>query len=90
MIRAIAFFEIKKTFRRISTYVYFVLFFSMAFLLGITAAGAFPSVNLGMGTGGKVFANSPYMLHNFIGALSYYGLLVTAAVMGHCASMILW
>jgi hypothetical protein len=85
MIRAIAFFEIRKTFRRISTHVYFALFFSLAFLLLITAAGAFPSVDLGLGMGGKVFANSPYTLHAFIVSLSYYGLLVMAAVMGQCA-----
>ena len=85
MIWAIAAFEIRNSFRRLSTYVYFALFFTMAFLMFIAAAGAFPSVNLGLGSGGKVMANSPFLLHTFISALSYYGLLVIAAVMGHRA-----
>ena len=85
MIRAIAAFEIRNSFRRLSTYVYFALFFTMAFLMFIAAAGTFPSVNMGLGNGGKVMANSPFLLHVFISALSYYGLLVIAAVMGHCA-----
>ena len=83
MVRAIALFELTNGARRISTYIYFVLFLAFGYLMFVAAAGAFAGVNLGLGTGGKVFANSPYLLFAFISSLSFYGLLVVAAVMGY-------
>ena len=83
MVRAIALFELKNGVRRISTYIYFILFLAFGYLTLIAAGGAFAGVNLGLGTGGKVFANSPYLLFAFISSFSFYGLLVVAAVMGY-------
>lgn len=82
MIAAIAGFELKRRLVRPSTYVYFTLFFVLAFLLMIAAGGAFSSVSVGLGSGGKVMINSPYSLQQFITLISYFGLLVTAAVAG--------
>lgn len=82
MIAAIAGFELKRRLARPSTYVYFALFFALAFVLMIAAGGAFSSVSVGLGSGGKVMINSPYSLQQFITLLSYFGLLVTAAVSG--------
>jgi ABC-2 type transport system permease protein len=83
MLKTIAMFELRNGLRRISTYVYFSLFLVLGYLLLITAGGAFPSANMGLGTGGKVVINSPYLLFAFISSLSFYGLLVIAAVMGY-------
>src|SRR4029453_10973415 len=48
----------------------------------IAAAGAFADFNLGLGTGGKVMVNSPYTLAAMISTVSYFALLVTAALAG--------
>jgi ABC-2 type transport system permease protein len=82
VIGAIAGFELKRRLTRPSTYVYFALFFVLAFLLMIAAGGAFSGVSVGMGAGGKVLINSPYTLQQFITLLSYFGLLITGAVAG--------
>ena len=42
----IARFEARKGFRRTSTYVYFCLFLSIAFLVVIAAGGAFPGASI--------------------------------------------
>ncbi len=62
MVKAIALFELNNGLRRISTYVYFTLFLALGYLMVIAAGGAFQSVNIGLGTGGKVVINSPYLL----------------------------
>ena len=85
MITKIALFELSNGFRRISTYIYFALFFGFGFLIFMAAAGAFPGVNMGLGAGGKLYANSSFMLFALISSTSYYGLLVVAAVMGNAA-----
>jgi len=82
MIALIARFEVAKRLRMFSTYVYFALFFALSFLLMISAAGAFKSVSVGMGSGGKVYSNSPYSLNQFITIFSYFGLLVISALTG--------
>ena len=83
MVKAIALFELENGVRRISTYIYFLLFLAFGYLMFVAAGGAFAGVDLGLGAGGKVFANSPYLLYAFISSLSFYGLLVVAAVMGY-------
>ena len=85
MIKTIALFELRNGFRRISTYIYFVLFFALGFLTFFVAAGAIPGVDMGLGAGGKLFANSSYLLYALISGTSFYGLLVVAAVMGNAA-----
>ena len=81
MIWAIARFELKRRLSRPSTYIYFVLFFAIAFLTMIAAGGAFSSVQMGFG-GGKAHVNSPHALMQLISLISYFGLLVTGAVAG--------
>lgn len=85
MIKTIALFELSNGFRRLSTYIYFALFFGFGFLIFFVAAGAFPGVNMGLGSGGKLYANSAFMLFALVSSTSYYGLLIVAAVMGNAA-----
>ena len=82
MFFTIARFEIGQRLRRLSTWIYFTLFLGLIFLFFVAAAGAFRSVSVGFGTGGKVMVNSPFTLANIIGIVSYVALLVTAAVAG--------
>src|SRR5690348_9731750 len=82
MIWAIASFEIRRQSQKLSTYVYFAVFFAMACLFFMASGGAFKGVNMGIVAGGKTLVNSPFALHLFITLLSYFGLQVTAAVMG--------
>ncbi len=81
MLMAIVRFDLSQYLRSISTYVYLLLLSAIAFLLMITAAGAFQSASVVMG-GGKVLVNSPFSLAEFIGILSYFGLLVISAITG--------
>jgi len=77
-------FDLARHLRAISTYVYFLILAGIAFLLMITAGGAFQSASVTMG-GGKVFVNSPYSLAEFISLLSYFGLLIISAITGKAA-----
>ena len=81
MIVPIALFEVRRRLRQISTYVYFLIFFALAFFTMLAFGGAFKSINVTTSSG-KVMANGPYTLSSLITFLSCFGLLVTSAVMG--------
>jgi ABC-2 type transport system permease protein len=76
MFREIFLFEIKFRLKRTSTYVYFAIWFFMAFL----------SVSVrqfGPGSfGGKVFVNSPYTITLVVSQLTGFGLVVISAIFG--------
>jgi ABC-2 type transport system permease protein len=82
---AIMRFDLARHFRSISTYIYFVLLAVIAFLLMVTAGGAFQGASVSVGGGGKVLVNSPFTLAALISALSYYGLLIVSAITGKAA-----
>ena len=72
--------------RRISTYVYFGIFFALSVLLIAAIGGAFRSVSVGFGGGGgNVMVNSPWALTSLIVSISLFGVVVTAALLGHSA-----
>src|SRR5262245_15736202 len=80
MLWSIAKFELLSRLRRLSTYVYYLLFFAIAFLMMLMVGGAFKSVRAAVGgSGGKTLVNSPFVLETLIGITSYFGLLVSAA-----------
>jgi ABC-2 type transport system permease protein len=78
-------FDLARYFRSISTYVYFLVLAAIAFLLMVTAGGAFQGASVSVGGGGKVLANSPFTLAELISVLSYYGLLIVSAITGKAA-----
>jgi len=82
MVGAILGFELQQRLRRVSTYVYFAVFFALAFLFVLATGGAVPSTTIDFGTGGKVLVNSPYALNLIITFCSFFGLVVTAALAG--------
>src|SRR5215510_15880355 len=69
-------FEIKFRLKRVSTYVYFSIWFFMAFF----------SVSVrqfGPGSfGGKVFVNSPYVIAQVMSSLTAFGLVVISSIFG--------
>ncbi|MEX2582173.1 MAG: M1 family aminopeptidase [Gemmatimonadota bacterium] len=81
---AIARFELRYHLHRISTWVYFAMLFAVAFLIMCTIAGAFASVNAAVaGSGGNVFVNSPRSLLAQVMSVSFFGFIVTAALLGN-------
>jgi hypothetical protein len=85
MLARIALFELRKRRGLLSSYIYFFLFLSFGYLMMIAAGGAFQSLAVGMGNE-RVHPNSPAVLSGLIGSLSYFGLLVTAAVFGQAVN----
>ncbi len=85
MFREIFLFELKYRFTRVSTYIYFVMFFAFAFFATISVGGAFRGANVVIGGAGegKVLANAPYAVGLLMSMLVYFGMLVIAAIMGN-------
>jgi ABC-2 type transport system permease protein len=75
-------FEFQQRLRRVSTYVYFVVFFALGLLFTLMSGGAFSSASVDFGTGGKVLINSPYALNNIITYICFFGIVITAAIAG--------
>jgi len=80
---AILVWEIRYYLRRISTWVYWLIFFAMAFFFMLAAGGAWPEINFALGSGGKVLANAPFALASIIPVLSLFGVSITAALAGN-------
>src|ERR1700722_11550249 len=79
---SISAFEFSRRLRRISTYVYFLVFFALGFSFVLMSGGAFPGATVDFGTGGKVLVTSPFALHVIIMYVSFFGVIVTAALAG--------
>jgi hypothetical protein len=82
MVTSILAFEFFRRLRRISTYVYFLVFLGLGFLFVLMSGGAFPSATIDFGTGGKVLVTSPFALNVIITYVSFFGVIVTAALAG--------
>lgn len=76
---AVCCFELSSSFRRVSTYVYFVTFFAISFVWFVSAAGGFESVS---STVEGCAANSPFVLHYGMAGMSMLGIGIIAAVAG--------
>jgi ABC-type transport system involved in multi-copper enzyme maturation permease subunit len=77
-------FELGYYLRRISTWVYFLLFFALGFLLVQLAGGTWDSVQVALsGSGGNVYVNSAYSVAASVATLGIFGVLVTAALLGN-------
>ena len=82
MIGTILLFELKNRLGRVSTYIYFAILLLWSCFLALISGGAFPGIQAGLSTEGKIMVNSPFALYIFIGQLSLYGLIITAALAG--------
>ncbi len=82
MLVPIFLFDLQQRLRRISTYVYFVVFFALACLFSMASGGAIPGSVIDFGTGGKILINSPYALNAIISYICFFGIVITAAIAG--------
>ncbi|HAQ62535.1 TPA: hypothetical protein DCR49_11180 [Candidatus Delongbacteria bacterium] len=75
-------YELKYSFRIVSTHIFFGVMFLLAFLATIGAGGSFSGVNVQFGgaTSAKIFVNSPYYMHQLMTILAYIGLIFVAAI----------
>ena len=77
---AILMFELRQKARSLSTYVYFLVFFSLALLWMAAAGGLFAGASIGFG--GKVYINAPVAIFQSFTFLGYLGIGTVAALMG--------
>jgi ABC-type transport system involved in multi-copper enzyme maturation permease subunit len=82
MIGPIVAFEFSRRLRRISTYAYFLVFFVLGLLFVLGSGGGLPGTSVDFGTGGKVLVTSPFALILVIAYVSFFGVVVTAAIAG--------
>ena len=82
MTASILAFEFSRRLHRISTYIYFVVFFALGFLFVLMSGGAFKEATVDFGTGGKVLVTSPFALNLVIMFVSFFGVVVVAALAG--------
>jgi hypothetical protein len=82
MVGTILAFEFRRRLRQISTYVYFLVFFGLGFLFVLMSGGGLSNASVDFGTGGKVLVTSPFALVLIIMYVSFFGLVVTAALAG--------
>ena len=78
---AIAAFEVRTRMKRLSTWVYFVVFFALAMLWIAAAGGAIEGAIISFGSG-KVWINSPYAITQTVAFLGLAALTVIGAIMG--------
>ncbi len=82
MVGTILAFEFRRRLRQISTYVYFLVFFGLGFLFVLMSGGGLSGATVDFGTGGKVLVTSPFALVLIIMYVSFFGMVVTAALAG--------
>jgi ABC-type transport system involved in multi-copper enzyme maturation permease subunit len=82
MLANIFLFELGQRLRRISTYVYFLVFFALGLLFILMSGGAFATASVDFGTGGKILITSPYALNSVITFICFFGIVITAAIAG--------
>jgi len=75
-------FEFRQRLGRLSTYIYFLVFAGLGCLFAAVAGGAISQASVDFGTGGKVLVNSPFALNNIISFVTFFGIIVTAAIAG--------
>lgn len=75
-------FELKIRYRSLSSYIYFLMFFSLALLMTLAAGGAIPGAMVSFGTGARVFVNSPMSVTSYMALLTAFNLFIIAPVFG--------
>jgi len=86
MIKNILAFELQYRFRKITTYIYFLIFFFIGFMAIYRGSVGHGFLTRLTGAGiGQVNANAPYAIYYLITFLSNYGIIITAALFGGAA-----
>ena len=86
MIHNILAFELHSRAKKISTYIYFLIFFLLAYVGLFRASVSHGFLNRLIGAGsGNIHANAPFAIHYLIMFLTNYGVIITAAFFGQSA-----
>ncbi|MFA8299092.1 MAG: M1 family aminopeptidase [Hyphomicrobiales bacterium] len=78
MLKDISLFEIKRAFKKPSTYIYFGILTFLAAITGLVLGGAFPSINASI-TGDNINVNSPFFIEMVIASFGKYAMIIIAA-----------
>ena len=83
MFNTIFSFEIKRSLKSASTYIYFLILFAVSFFMALFIGGAFKEINVQM-AGEKINANSPIVIDGFVsGISSWIGAIIVVAIIGN-------
>ncbi|MBC7552478.1 MAG: hypothetical protein H7257_00715 [Taibaiella sp.] len=83
MFSTIFFFEIKRLFNSLSTYIYFLILFAVSFFMALFIGGAFKDIKVNT-AGEKIFANSPTVIDGFFSSINgWVGAIIVVAVIGN-------
>jgi ABC-2 type transport system permease protein len=82
MLLRIAAFEVRRSLRSASTYVYCAIFFAIAFFWVTVAGGGVKGVNVDFGASAKVAANAPYAFGLLALLTGNFGTVITASFAG--------
>ena len=82
MWRHIAYFEIQQGFKKVSVWVYFLIFFALAFLIANVLGGAFTGASIVLGNQGTNI-NSPLLIAELQTVFTIFGVLICAAIFGN-------
>jgi ABC-2 type transport system permease protein len=75
-------FELTLRYKSLSTYVYFIMFFTLSILMTLAAGGAFAGATVSFGLSNKVFFNSNLGITLFLSLLSAFSLFITTPAFG--------
>ena len=75
-------FEIRIKLVRISTWVYFSIFFFLSFFLAILFGDAFQTMTVSFGFSNKLALNSPVMINHLVSMTGYFGMIIAAPIFG--------
>ena len=82
MWRYIAYFEIQQGFKKVSVWIYFSIFFALAFLIANVLGGAFTGASIVIGNQGTNI-NSPLLIAELQTIFTIFGVLICAAIFGN-------
>ena len=82
MWKDILYFEIQQGFKKVSVWVYFIIFFALAFLIANTLGGAFTGASIVIGNQGTN-VNSPLLIAELQTVFTIFGVLICAAIFGN-------
>jgi len=85
MFKEIFLFEINYRLKKLSTYIYGIIFFLLGYVIVGGATGLFSSVNVsfGIGNADKMVYNSPIFNHMIISIITLMGIFIVAALLGN-------
>ena len=82
MWRNIVYFDLQQGFKKLSVWIYFLIFFALAFLIANVLGGAFTGASMVIGNQGTNI-NSPLLIAELQTVFTIFGVLICAAIFGN-------